>query len=151
GVLPAIYNDNSAVVAGGVQSLIPGIDANVYAEAGNAISLLKVPVTGRSVPDYRAGMNWFHQWGTSMTQMAISNPSSFSLISTAYGDASFYSRYDNNVIGYVQLRGGVNMPTGRFLPMQILGAVNFIKDTNRDFYNNVAEAGPAIRIAPGRR
>jgi hypothetical protein len=64
---------------------------------------------------------------------------------------SYYSRYNQNVIGYLQLREGVNLPGRRFLPMQALVAVNFVKDSNGDFYNNVVEAGPDLRLAPFRR
>ena len=54
------------------------------------------------------------------------------------------------MIGYGQFRQGVNLPTGKFLPMQLLAAANYIKDSNKEFYNNVVETGPAIRIAPSR-
>lgn len=148
--LPEIYSDNSAVFSMGIQSPIPGHVASLYAEAGSAVSLLSTPTRGRAVPDYRAGMDLFRQWGSTMAQAQQSNPSGFSFTGNAYSDISFYSRYDNNIIGDVQLRHGVNLPTGRVLPMQILAAVNVVKDSNRDFYNNIVEAGPALRVAPFR-
>jgi hypothetical protein len=151
GTLPEIYSDNSAVVAAGIQTPIPALGASIYAEAGTAVSLLSTPTRGRAVPDYRAGVNWFRSWGTTMAQSVEENMSGFSLTGSGYTDVSFYSRYNRNVIGYVQLREGVNFPTARVLPIQLLAAVNVVKDSNRDFYNNIVEVGPALRVAPSAK
>ena len=34
--------------------------------------------------------------------------------------------------------------------MQLLAAVNLVKDSNGNFYNNIVEAGPVLRVAPLR-
>jgi tetratricopeptide (TPR) repeat protein len=151
GVQPEIYSDNSAVISAGVQAMVPLIHATAYAEAGSAIRLSRFSNGGRAIPDYRTGMYWFRGWGTTMAQAALREPNRFLMTGSGYGDVSYYSRFDDNVIAYGQLRQGVNLPTGRILPMQVLAAVNYIQDSNKDFYNNVVEAGPAIRIAPSRR
>jgi tetratricopeptide (TPR) repeat protein len=149
GTLPEIFSDNSAVFSFGVQSAILGHGANLYAEAGTAVSL-----TGRqrhAVPDYRVGLNWFQQWGVTLAEASQNSQRGVHLTGSAYGDVSFYSRYDRDVIGYVQLRGGISLPTARVLPMQILAAVNLVKDSNGTFYNNVVEVGPELRFAPFRQ
>jgi len=147
GRLPEIYSDNSAILAFGVQSRFASIGATLYGEAGTALSLLSHSQS-RSVPDYRAGINWFHGWGKPLAAVAQENSSRFSLTGSGYSDVSYYTRYDHNVIGYGQLRQGVNLPGSRFFPVQVLAAANFVKDGNKDFYNNVAEGGPIVRIAP---
>jgi tetratricopeptide (TPR) repeat protein len=151
GTLPVIYSDNSDVFSVGLQSPILGHGTNLYAEAGTAVSLMSRPVQGRAVPDYRAGITWYKPWETTLAEAARKRSHSVSLTGNAYSDISFYSRYNNNVIGYLQIRQGVNLPAAHFLPLQVLAAINVVRDSNRDFYNNVVEAGPAVRLAPFRR
>ena len=151
GTLPVIYSDNSDVFSVGLQSHILGHGTNLYAEAGTAVSLMSRPVQGRAVPDYRAGITWYKPWETSLAEAAKKRSRNFSLTGNAYSDISFYSRYNDNVIGYLQIRQGINLPTAHILPMQLLAAINVVRDSNGDFYNNVVEAGPAVRIAPFRR
>jgi hypothetical protein len=150
GTLPVIYSDNSDVFSVGLQSPILGHGTNLYAEAGTAVSLMSRPVQGRAVPDYRAGINWYKPWETSLAEAARERSHNVSLTGNVYSDISFYSRYNNNVIGYLQIRQGVNLPTARLVPIQILAAINVVRDSNSDFYNNVVEAGPAVRFAPFR-
>jgi Flp pilus assembly protein TadD len=151
GTLPVIYSDNSDVFSVGLQSHILGHGTNLYAEAGTAVSLMSQPIQGRAVPDYRMGITWYKPWETSLAEAVKNRSTDFSLTGNAYSDISFYSRYDDNVIGYLQIRQGVNLPTAHLLPMQALAAINLVRDSNGDFYNNVVEAGPALRIAPFRR
>jgi hypothetical protein len=86
-----------------------------------------------------------------LAEAARKRSRSVSVTGNVYSDISFYSRYNDNVIGYLQIRQGVNLPTAHFLPMQVLAAINVVRDSNGDFYNNVVEAGPAVRFAPFRR
>jgi tetratricopeptide (TPR) repeat protein len=151
GTLPVIYSDNSDVFSVGLQSPVLGHGTNLYAEAGTAVSLMGRPVQGRAVPDYRAGITWYKPWETSLAEAAREKSHSFSPTGSAYSDISYYSRYDRNVIGYLQIRQGVNLPTAHLLPIQILAAINVVRDSNGDFYNNVVEGGPGVRLAPFRR
>ena len=147
GTLPQIYSDNSAVISFGVQSTLANSGIVVYAEAGTALRL--IGEGPRAAADYRAGAVWFRPWGTGMFSQRSSGHS-ISLTGSAYADGGFYSRYNRNVIGNVQLREGINLPTGRALPMQLLAATNLVKDSNGNFYNNIVEVGPVLRIAPLR-
>ena len=151
GTLPVIYSDNSDVFSIGLQSPILGHGTELYAEAGTAVSLMSQPVQGRAVPDYRAGITWYKPWETSLAEAAQKRSYGVSLTGNVYSDISFYSRYNDNVIGYLQIRQGINLPTAHLLPMQALAVINVVRDSNGEFYNNVVEAGPALRIAPFRR
>jgi len=147
GTLPQIYSDNSVVFSVGVQSNLANTGIVVYAEAGTAVHLTSERPRARS--DYRVGAVWSRAWGTELFSPAAAGRS-VSLTGSAYADAGFYSRYDRNVIGNVQLREGIDLPTSRVLPMQLLAGVNLVKDSNGDFYNNIVEVGPVLRIAPLR-
>lgn len=151
GTLPQIFSDNSAVLSLGLQIPIPRAGVTLYAEAGTAISLLSHPDRGRAIPDYRAGVLWFRGWGKSLVEDAHKVQNEFSQTGSAYADFGFYSRYDNNGIGSLQLHHGVNLPTARTVPMQALATINIVKDTNGNFYNNVIEVGPHLRIVPLRQ
>jgi hypothetical protein len=119
----------------------------VYAEAGTAVHLISE--RPRAAPDYRAGIVWSRPWGTGLfaTDNLFQN---VSLTGSAYADAGYYTRYNHDFIGNVQLREGINLPGIRALPMQLLAATNLIRDSNGNFYNNVVEVGPILRIAPLR-
>ena len=147
GTLPQIYSDNSAVLSVGVQSIIAKTGLVIYAEAGTAVHLLGQGP--RAASDYRAGATFYRSWGAGLD--AQRNDRSISPTGSAYADGGFYSRYDHNLIGTVQLREGINLPTLRALPMQLLGAINVVKDSNGNFYNNIVEAGPVLRLAPFRQ
>lgn len=147
GTLPQIFSDNYAVVSLGVQGVIAHTGLVVYAEAGTAVNLIGARPSAAS--DYRVGAVWFRSWGTGLYASGNSDRS-FSPTGSVYSDGGFYSRYHHNVIGNVQLREGINLPGARVLPVQLLAASNVVKDTNGNFYNNVIEVGPVLRIAPVR-
>ncbi len=147
GGLPQIFSDNSAVISFGAQSASPHIGVVLYAEAGAAVNLIGARPIAAS--DYRVGAVWFRSWGTGLYASGDSDRS-FSPTGSAHSDGGFYSRYKHNVIGNLQLREGFNLPGARMLPMQLLGAITVVKDTNGNFYNNVVEVGPVLRIAPFR-
>jgi hypothetical protein len=96
------------------------------------------------------GIDWFRSWGTPLIPAGEAG-NVISSTGSAYADVGWYSRYDHNFIGYLQLREGINLPTGRDLPMQLLAATNFVRDSNGNFYNNIVEFGPVLRIAPLRQ
>ena len=150
GILPEVYSDNSAIVGGGLQSRIPASGVTLYAEAGAAFDMLAPSIWKHPKQDYRGGANWFVEWGDSIQETARNNSSGFSMIGSGYSDVSYYTRYNHNVIGYLQFRQGINLPTSKFVPIQILAAVNGVKDYKKAFYNNIVEVAPVIRIAPIR-
>ena len=147
GALPQIYSDNSAVISVGVQSTLADTGIVLYAEAGTAVNLLSIGP--RAASDYRAGAVWFRPWGTELFSPGVAGRL-VTETGSVYADAGFYSRYNHNFIGDVQIREGVNLRTGGAFPMQLLAAVNLVKDSNGSFYNNIVEVGPVLRIAPSR-
>lgn len=151
GRLPVIFSDNTAVLSLGVQSRPFGPAAVVYAEAGTAFSLLDNPQHGRAIPDYRTGISWFKPWGSGLAEAVRETSRRTALFGEAYSDLAYYSRYGQNVIGYLQIKEGLTLSRKHVLPMQVFAAVNLIKDSQSDFYNNVAELGPGLRLAPLKR
>jgi tetratricopeptide (TPR) repeat protein len=147
GELPQIFSDNSAVISIGVQSALGKTGVVVYAEAGTAVHLISE--RPRAASDYRVGIVWSRPWGAGL--FAADNLGrTVSLTGSAYADAGYYTRYNHDFIGNVQLREGINLPIFRALPMQLFAATNLIRDSNRNFYNNVVEVGPVLRVAPLR-
>jgi Flp pilus assembly protein TadD len=155
GTLPQIYSDNSAVIAVGIQSTLAKTGIVLYAQAGTAINLVDERPLAAS--DYRVGAVWSRTWGTPLFAPESNDHSSpegsahsISWTGSAYADVGYYSRYGRNVIGELQLREGINLPTARAVPMQLLAATNLLRDSHGNFYNNVVEVGPILRIAPLR-
>jgi tetratricopeptide (TPR) repeat protein len=147
GELPQIFSDNSAVISIGVQSALGKTGVVVYAEAGTAVHLISE--RPRAASDYRVGIVWSRPWGTGLFA-GDNQGQTVSLTGSAYAEVGYYTRYDHDFIGNVQLREGINLPIIRALPMQLLAATNLIRDSNRTFYNNVVEVGPVLRVAPFR-
>jgi Tfp pilus assembly protein PilF len=151
GRLPIIFEDDAAVFSFGIQSQPFGPNSAIYAEAGTAVSLLSQPPGGRAIPDYRVGIDWFHPWGLSLGQASHEISRKVALFGEGYFDTAFYSRYGDNVIGYLQAKEGLTFPLKRLVPVQAFAAVNVVKDSRGDFYNNVVEIGPGFRFAPVRK
>ena len=145
GELPQIYSDNSAVISIGIQSALGKTGLIAYAEAGTAVHLISQ--RPRAASDYRVGIVWSRPWGAGMFA-ADNQGQTVSLTGSAYADAGYYTRYNHDFIGNVQIREGINLPILRALPMQLLAATNLIRDSNGNFYNNVVEVGPILRVAP---
>ena len=146
GTLPQIYSDNSAVFSVGVQSPIAHTGAVIYAEAGTAVNLVG---TGPEAPaDYRVGLLWFRSWGASLVPSPNASGTT-KWMGSAYADGGYYSRYNRNALASAQLREGIRLRTSR-VPMALLGSLNLVKDSNGNFYNNVVEVGPMLRVAPLR-
>jgi len=146
GTLPQIYSDNSAVFSVGIQSPVAHTGAVIYAEAGTALNLVR---TGpEAPPDYRVGLLWFRSWGASLVP-SPNAAGATTWMGSAYADGGYYSRYNRNAIGSAQLREGIRLATPR-VPAALLGALNLVKDSNGNFYNNVVEVGPMLRVAPLR-
>jgi hypothetical protein len=70
------------------------------------------------------------------------------LFADAGGSAGFYSRYRDNGIGYLQLRGGIKVWDDGSSQLSVYSPLNVYKDTNRDFYNNAVEIGGGVELQP---
>jgi tetratricopeptide (TPR) repeat protein len=151
GALPEIFSDSAAVIAAGVQvhPFTPWL--NVFAEAGTAISLLGTPPPGRgrAIPDYRAGIAYARNWGTTLTGTQEAGRGFFSRrgFREIWTDTEYYSRFGDNVIGYFQYKEGLKGPSLGALRSQFFVVGNLVKDARSDFYNNAIEGGPGARFS----
>jgi len=151
GSLPRIFTDNSAVFAVGMalHPLIPNL--SFIGEAGNAVSMLQEPPPdrGRAVPDYRGGIVYYGYWGAPLDSTDRRTPPRFTIpagFREIYFDTEFYSRYGNDVIGYLQYKEGFRLPALGDLRTQVFWNLNLAKDSNSDYYNNALEFGPGLRF-----
>ena len=148
GAIPRIFNDNSLVLAVGVRNQpFENIPITLYAEAGTAFKYLDNAYESRWQEDYRLGMFYFKGFepGFKITQLKAFQPmGDFNM------DVSYYSRYDNNVIGYGRARAGlrvVNTPTS-YADLYGLASLSF--DTNNEYYNNNVITGVGLAFRPDR-
>ena len=137
GNLPAIFSDNLATFGAGL-GVQAGPYAIVRAEANLAVNLVRTADhPDPTEADYRVLGAVSRRWERPNT------PGFFEV----YGSAGYYSRHRDNGIAYLQLRGGRRLAaSGRLYGYLRL---NLTKDTNRDFFNNVAEAGPGLEWRAG--
>jgi tetratricopeptide (TPR) repeat protein len=149
GSAPQIYSDNSVVASVGLKARPFKSGLTVYGEAGIATNLLRSALsTYRSRSDYRAGIYYSREWGNQGEAAGASMP--FKLIGDVYFDASYYSRFRNNVIGYAQARPGVRFFQWNKSSVDAYARLAAVKDTGRDFYNNIGEGGAGFRFTPYR-
>lgn len=138
GNLPAVFADNFATIGIGLGAQ-PGPGYVVFrAEANVAVNLVRTADhPRRSEPDYRVLGATFRRWERAGHRR----------FAELYGSAGYYSRYRDNGIAYVQVRGGWRLSATR--PFYAYARLNLVKDTNRDFFNNLAEGGPGLEWRPG--
>jgi len=147
GNTPAIWSDNAAILAGGLRYRpFKKIPVSAYAEQGRAYDLLDQN-RDRWRDDFRSGLSYFDRWAP----LANCSPSwrfPFTRSSSLYSDVSFYSRYDHNWIGYLQWREGRRLVEKCRASMDGYLYFGGSMDSNRDYFNNVAEAGVGATITP---
>ena len=141
GAVPEIYSDNYASFEPGIRYQPKGFNANLTAEWGLSINLL----SSADHPDAtefngRVVLADYHYW-----------EGPHRLFADAGGSAGYYSRYRNNGIGYLQLRGGVKAWDDGSSQASLYSPMNVFKDTNRDFFNNLVEIGAGIEVQPSTK
>ena len=116
--------------------------ATLWAEAGESFHYLGHRPAGvpRAGPDYRGGLNWFRSFGATLGggRRGPFTETNF--------DGVFISRFDNNVIGYWQLRPGYRLPDRGRLKMQVFASLNVTVDRQRTYWANFVEFGPGVRF-----
>jgi len=145
GDTPLFLSENALVAAAGLRAQIhPRLV--LWAEAGEAFHYLgkRPPGVPRAAPDYRGGLSWFDSRGASLGGR---EPGRFL---EANADAVFVSRFDNNTIGYLQLRPGYRLPGRGALQAQVFWNFNVTTDAKRLYWANFVETGPGLRLrVPG--
>ncbi len=150
GQVPQIYEDNVQVIGVGAQaSPLPLIPLTAFAEIGKAYDLIDQN-RDRWRNDVRGGFIFFNEFGARPTyyDTVVTN---FAYYSALYADASYFSRYDNNIIANAKTHQGIRLLQYHSSMVNLYVTGRVIEDSNRDFFNNIAEVGPGIGFIPSNR
>lgn len=150
GPQPAIFSDNVVVPAVGVrlQPLRPlGVDGlYLYGEAGPTIPLV-TPNGSRRRGDVRAGGMLVEQWRAGPAGRRRSRVP-LTLLTELYADASVYSRFDHDLIGFAQLRQSVRVLEDRGRGVDLFVRLWNVADSRKVYYNNAVELSSGIGLFP---
>jgi tetratricopeptide (TPR) repeat protein len=144
GSQPILYADNSVLPALGVRVQPGGRWLTLYAEAGAAYPLVAAPVRDWH-RDLRAGAIAAMSMQHTLTEHA-NGPA---LITDAYADASWYDRFDRDVIAYAQLRESLRVVHGRAGAVDLYGRAWGAFDSRNSYANRVVEGGGGIALHAG--
>ena len=150
GPQPVIFSDNVAIPAVGVRvQPLRGTSLEslyLYAEAGPAIALVDAGQSDRQKSDLRTGGYYIGQWRVGAPAVADRTP--LLLISDVYADASYYSRFDGNAIGFAQLRESLRLYEHGGRGVDLFVRLWTVGDSRRVYYNNAVEIGGGIALYP---
>lgn len=147
GLLPSIYEDNAAIFSAGVSYRpIIKFPVDFYAEGGRAYDLIDRN-RARWRSDFRSGLVGYKNWGATPVYAPQAR---FVLkpVGDIYGDVSYYTRYDDNIIGQFLLRQGFRIFELCNSSISIYAKGQYFFDTKREYYNNVVEYGGGIAFVP---
>lgn len=149
GSLPQIYQDSTSIFALGTQIRpFTNIPMVAFFEAGKARNL--VPgVEPHWRGDLRGGLAYYNEWGHE-AQFTFHPTFPFKFIADVYGDAIYYSRYQN-WIGTVRFRPGLEIFSYLASSIDLYFRGFVIEDTQRQFYNNLTEYGLGVAFIPSNR
>ena len=142
GQQPVLFNDNTAIPALGVRVQPADGPFVLYAEAGAAYDLVDRPERGWR-RDLRAGANvtWQREQSLGIA------PRHLRLVSEVNADATWYERFDRNVIAYGLLRESLRWrPTGGAFAVDLFGRGWGATDSRGDFFNRVVEGGGGVAV-----
>jgi thioredoxin-like negative regulator of GroEL len=150
GQVPQIYEDNVQILGVGEQVIpIPSFPLVGYIEAGRAYDLVYRD-RNKWRNDLRAGLIYYNEFGarTAYFEHLTMN---FNYYSTLYGDSIYFSRYNNNLIGTLKTHQGLRLIQYHSSMLNVYVSGRLIEDSNRVFFNNIAEIGPGIGFIPSNR
>ncbi|MBL0155892.1 MAG: tetratricopeptide repeat protein [Bryobacterales bacterium] len=140
-ISPQYLSETSVIAAGGLQWRIRH---NLFAwgEAGQSFSYLgRREDTGFSRPDYRGGLSWLKGWGR------LLGAGEAGWFAETGLDPVYASRFQHNLFLYSQTRTGYTLPLAAGgAQVQLLMHWNVTVDRNREWWGNLAEAGPGVRM-----
>jgi hypothetical protein len=139
--LPLIYADNSALLGPGLLFRFWSHRVGIFAQLGPALPLVN-DGSGRGVQfDARIGayigLESEHCWPTSRNGSYWE----LALCHELYAEASYVSRYKNDVIGFARGRSSLGLSVTGPVEWQLTAEVRAGKDLNEDYYNNFVDAG----------
>ncbi|MEP6780780.1 MAG: tetratricopeptide repeat protein [Gemmatimonadaceae bacterium] len=143
GLQPVLFADNSLLPALGARiHPLPWLTA--FAEAGATYP--SVSVTPRNWHrDLRAGL----LANLANTKPLTSKPTGVTLISEVYADASWYDRFNRDVISYAQWRESLRLVQGNAGAIDIFTRAWGSYDSKHDYYNRVVEGGGGVALHLG--
>jgi len=152
GADPQIYSDNAFLAGAGVRYQPEGYTASVSAEVNAAFTVVDAAEHARRAADYRVWLADYHYWDGRflgplglITLWQLEPPRSFSDLGLSAG---YYSRYRDNGIGELRTREGFKLLENGTSLATAYVPFNLLKDTNRDFFNNLVEAGLGVDLQP---
>jgi Tfp pilus assembly protein PilF len=139
GETPEIYNDNVFSFGPGLRLQPNGMNASLEVEWDSDVNLTRGGEhAGRTESNGRAVLADYAYWeGLFGVRRAFLDLG---------GSVGWYGRYRDNVIGYAQARTGMKAWERFPLRVNVYAPVYVAKDTNRDFFNNLAEAGGGVEV-----
>jgi tetratricopeptide (TPR) repeat protein len=145
GGVPPALSERTMILGGGVLWKVSD-KLSLWGEAGESFRYAKVDgVNARFKPDYRGGFSYLKGWGRLMGSRRAGWFSEVSL------DGFYVSRFDNDMLLYSQARAGYTLRASRGgFQVQMLMNFNVTRDKNGEYWGNVIEAGPGLRLSiPG--
>ena len=97
--------------------------------------------------DVRSGLIFWHGWEGTPSSSRLPGLS-LGHWGDLYGDVSYHRNPKGNVVGYFHSKTGLRLLHFWRSAIGTYGAAYLVKDVNKDFWNNRAEIGPGIWLAP---
>lgn len=150
GQISQIFEDDVQIVGVGAQmSPLKNIPLIVYGEMGAAYDLVYRD-RPRWRSDFRGGYMYYQEAGK--TPAYYPEPRwSLDYYSLYYNDLTYFSRYQNNVIGVARSHQGIRLLQYKSSIVNVYARGLMVYDVQRLFYNNYAEIGPSIGFIPSNR
>ena len=151
GQISQIYEDDVEITGMGVQvTPFPNFQPLIgFFEAGIAYDLVYRD-RDRWRQDFRGGLMYYQDFGKKPAyydRLTVSN----CYYSNWYADATYFSRYNNNVIGGIRTQQGIRLLQYHSSMLNLYVVGRALGDTQHVFYNNYAEVGPGIAFVPSNR
>lgn len=147
GELSQLYEDDVQITGvGGQIKPLSKLPIVAFLETGVAYDLV-YQNRNRWRGDLRAGLMYFEEWGAKPAYFETARlyPDYYS---NWYADITYFSRYNNNVIGLIRTHQGVHILQYQRSLLNLYVTGRAITDTHREFFNNLAEIGPGIAFIP---
>ena len=150
GEISQIYEDDVQITGVGLQvTPFKRLPLVAFFEVGESYDLV-YRNRNRWRGDVRSGLMYYQDFGTRpayFDNLKISHD----YYSDWYADVTYFSRYDNNVIGLVRTHQGIRLLQYQSSMLNLYVTGRVIADTRREFYNNIAEIGPGVSFVPSNR
>ena len=150
GELSQLYEDDVEIIGVGAQiTPFQRVPLVGYVETGAAYDLV-YRQRNRWRADLRTGLMYYRDFGTPPGYFETLKVS-HNYYSDWYGEVTYFTRYNNNVIGVIRTHQGIRFLQYKSSMVNLYITARVIEDTQRQFFNNIAEVGPGISFVPSNR